>query len=178
MAQEKISLKLRWLSNHFGQIGAAVLGALLLMTATELAAAKIIFAGTDWVAIDFGKRCEARSAALWARPGTTPYAGFAFDRGSTRQGQFYVHLSKPARAGATVIATIGAQPFLLAGTGEWAWSRNAAQQMSMIEAARAGGSMRVDSRDGRGSRIVDRYGLAAAPTAIDAAAAACAGKTG
>lgn len=178
MAQEKKSLKLRWLSNHFGQIRLTVLAALLIATATELAAARIVFAGGDWAAIDFGKGCEARSKPLWGKPGTTPYAGFAFDRGGARQGQFYVHLSRAARRGATVIATIGAQPFLLAGTGEWAWSRNAAQQMAMIDASRAGGSMRVDARDGRGSRIVDRYGLAAAPTAIDAAAAACAGKSG
>jgi hypothetical protein len=38
--------------------------------------------------------------------------------------------------------------------------------------------MRVESRDENGARIVDRYSLASAATAIDAAAAACAGKSG
>jgi hypothetical protein len=36
--------------------------------------------------------------------------------------------------------------------------------------------MRVDSRDQAGGRFVDRYLLEGAPTAIDAAAARCAGK--
>ena len=172
MAQEKKSLKFGWLSLRDGLICAGLLA--VIPTAAD--AAKVIFAGGDWAAIDFGQRCEARSKALWPKRGTSPYAGFAFDRSGSRQGQFYVHLSRDARPGATVIATIGSQPFLLAGKGEWAWSRNVQQQMAMIEAARGGGSMRVDSRDSRGSRIIDRYALSGAPTAIDASAAACAGK--
>lgn len=170
MAQDKMSLKFGWLPLHCG--------VLLLAAATGAEASKVAFAGGDWAAIDFGKRCEARSRPSWSKPGTAPFAGFAFDRGGARQGQFYVHLSKAARPGATVIATIGAEPFLLAGSGQWAWSRNVRQQSAMIDAAREGASMRIDSRDLRGGRIVDRYGLSGAPTAIDAAAAACAGKSG
>ena len=150
---------------------------ILVAPAAEAAAARIIFAGGGWAAIDFGGRCEARSKALWAKADTEPFAGFAFDRAGARRGQFYVHLSRPARPGATVIATIGTEPFLLAGKGEWAWSRGIAQQRAMLAAARAGQAMRIESRDQRGRRIVDRYALGGAPTAIDAAAAACAGKT-
>ena len=86
-----------------------------------------------------------------------------------------MRLSRSARPGATVIATIGSEPFLLAGKGEWAWSRERGQQYAMIAAARYSGGMRVESRDGRGRRFVDRYLLSGAATAIDAAAAACAG---
>lgn len=156
-----------------------LLAALTLVAADAAAAAPatIVFAGGNWAAIDFGSRCEARSRALWAREKAEPFAGFAFGRGGARQGQFYVHLSRAARAGATVIVTIGSEPFLLVGKGEWAWSRNARQNRAMLDAARYGGAMRVESRDGRGRRIVDRYALAGAPTAIDAAAAACAGKS-
>lgn len=169
MAHKEMSLKFGWLPLRCG---------LLLLSAVATAgASRIAFVGVDWAAIDFGKQCEARSKPLWAKPGTSPYAGFAFERGG-RQGQFYVHLSKPSRPGATIVATIGDQPFLLAGKGDWGWSRNLAQQSAMIAAVRNGGSMRIDSRDARGGRIVDRYGLGAAPTAIDAAAAACAGKSG
>jgi hypothetical protein len=135
-----------------------------------------MFAGGNWAAIDFGESCEARTRALWARPGTEPFAGFAFDTSGTRQGQFYVRLNRPARGGATVMARIGSRPFLLAGRGEWAWSRSAEQQQAMLEAARYGEAMRVESRDLRGRRIIDRYTLAGAATAIDSAAAACAGK--
>jgi hypothetical protein len=152
----------------------AVLLFVLLAAATAADAARILFAGGNWAAIDFGERCEARSKALWARPKTEPFAGFAFDR--TRQGQFYVHLSRPARAGATVMATIGTDPFLLGSGGQWAWSRGADQQAAMLDAARYRSAMRVEYRDSAGRRTVDHYALAGAATAIDAAAAACAGK--
>jgi hypothetical protein len=151
---------------------------ILVLAAGAAAAppAHIAFAGGHWAAIDFGSRCEARSRPLWFKPETSPFAGFAFDRSGRPHGQFYVHLGRSARAGATVIVTMGDQPFLLAGKGEWAWSANAAQQQAILKAARYGPWMRIDSRDTSGRRIVDRYDLSGAATAIDAAAAACAGK--
>lgn len=183
MAQRRISLKIGWLPDRFGcatpgpvRHGLAALA--LLASATGADSARILFAGGNWAAIDFGPRCEARSKALWARPGTIPFAGFAFDRGGARQGQFYVHLSRPARDGATVIATIASRPFLLAGKGDWAWSRGLGQQSAMLNAVRNSGGMRVESRGRDGRRIVDRYDLGGAATAIDSAAAGCAGKSG
>ena len=172
MAQAAMSLKFGWLALRFGCV-IALAGA-IPASAQE---PRIVFAGGNWAAIDFGERCEARSKALWARKGNKPFAGFAFAPSGRLQGPFYVHLGRPARDGATVIATIGAQPFLLGGNGQWAWSRSAAQQRSILEAARYGRSMRVESRDSKGRRIVDRYMLAGAASAIDSAAAACAGKS-
>lgn len=183
MAQRSLLLKFGWLPRRNGcarlsgmRIALAAL-ATLALPATA-AASTILFAGGHWAAIDFGSRCEARSRPLWFKPDTTPFAGFAFGRSGQPHGQFYVHLGRPARAGATVVATIGDEPFLLAGKAEWAWSRNPAQQQAILNAARYGQSMRVDSRDTGGRRIVDRYDLSGAATAIDAAAAACAGKKG
>jgi hypothetical protein len=150
---------------------------LLLVAGTGTAvAAKIVFAGGNWAAIDFGNRCEARTKALWARPNTQPFAGFAFDRTGTRRGIFYAHLSRPARTGASVIASIGSAPFLLANKGQWAWVRSPQQQSAILEAARYGASLRVEFRDSSGRRTVDHYALGGGATAIDAAAAACAGK--
>jgi hypothetical protein len=151
--------------------------AALFAPAIPAQAARVLIAGERWAAIDFGARCEARSSGMWPKSGTRPFAGFAFDRLGRRNGQFYVHLSRPARAGATIIATIGSEPFLLVGRGEWAWSRSAGQQQSMIHAIRYGDWMRIDARDEGGSRIVDRYAVRGAATAIDAAAARCAGKS-
>ena len=176
MAQESKRLKFGWLSVRY-EASRALLAAAALVACGGAAAPQIVFAGEQWAAIDFGSRCEARSKGLWARKGTEPFAGFAFDRGGARQGQFYVHLSRPARPGATVIATIGSQPFMLAGKGDWAFSRNVEQQRSILDAARYGRSMRLESRDTNGRRVVDRYLLSGAATAIDAAAAACAGKS-
>lgn len=178
MAQRAISDKFGWLPLHFGWAKLRpmrlLIPAVALVTMAPAQAAQVLFAGGNWAAIDFGRRCEARSRALWARAEAEPLAGFAFDRGGGSQGMFYVHLSRPARAGATVIATIGSEPFLLVGKDAWAWSRTEQQQRAMLEAARYAGGMRVESRDRRGRRIVDRYLLAGAATAIDAAAAACA----
>ena len=72
--------------------------------------------------------------------------------------------------------TIGERPFLLVARGDWAWSRGRTQDLAIIDAARAATSMRIEARDAGGRRFTDRYLLAGAPTAIDAAAAACAGK--
>lgn len=173
MAQRTMLLKIGWLPPGSGWI----LAALVVAFAAPADAARIVFAGGKWAAIDFDSRCEARSKALWAKRGTEPFAGFAFDPSGRVQGRFYVHLTRPARDGATVVATIGSQPFLLAGKGRWAWSRSGEQQRALLEAARYGRSMRVESRDRSGRRIVDRYTLAGAATAIDAAAASCAGKS-
>ena len=58
--------------------------------------------------------------------------------------------------------------------GDWAWSRGPSQEQAIIAAARNGGTMRVEARDGAGRRFIDYYMLDGAPTAIDAAAARCA----
>lgn len=154
------------------------LAAILLLAAWASAAdaTRILYAGGNWAALDFGARCEARSKALWVKRDTEPFAGFAFDPSLGRNGQFYVHLARPARTGSTVIVTIGSEPFLLGSNGQWAWSDSADQRSAIIDAARYATAMRVDYRDSAGRRGIDRYALAGAATAIDSAAAACAGK--
>jgi hypothetical protein len=96
----------------------------------------------------------------------------AFDtpRGG-RRGEVSVLLNRPARADSSVMLTIKDAPFLLVGRGDRAWSRGRAQEAAIIAAMRGGGGMRVEARDQRGGRIVDRYDLRGAATAIDAAAA-------
>ena len=68
------------------------------------------------------------------------------------------------------------QPFLLVSRGNAAWSDGPRQEQAIIAALRNATSMSVESRDGAGQRFVDPYSLDDAATAIDAAAAACAGK--
>lgn len=152
------------------------LPALALLIAAPAYAAQLLFAGGQWVALDRGRTCEAASRSLRiAQKGKVQArAGFAFDVRGTRHGQFFAELSRVPRAGSTVILTVGSQPFLLASEGQWAWSRDPAQESAIIAAVRSAGGMRVDSRDAAGRRIVDRYLLDGAPTAIDAAAARCA----
>ena len=74
-----------------------------------------------------------------------------------------------------MILTVG-DPAVHAGN-DWAIGPGAAipqQEAAIIAAVRAASGMRIDSRDASGRRIIDRYLLDGAPTAIDAAAARCA----
>jgi hypothetical protein len=142
------------------------------------ATGNIVFAGGTWAAIDRGATCVAasRSAKLAMKGKVQPVAGFTFTADRKRWGEFHAHLSRVPRNGSSVILTIGDQPFLLTARGDWAWSTGPAQEQAIIAAARAATGMRVEARDLGGSRFTDPYALDGAPTAIDAAAAACAGK--
>ncbi|MEQ7873624.1 hypothetical protein ABDK56_06415 [Sphingomonas sp. ASV193] len=151
---------------------------LALLFAAQTPPATIVAADGHWAALRRGATCEAASLSLRGTAGQRPpaRASLAFDApGGVRRGQFAVRLNRPARDGASVLATIGKQPFLLVGRGEWAWSNGAAQDAAIIAALRAGGWMSVQSRAANGGAIVDQYDLSGAPTAIDAAAACAAG---
>jgi hypothetical protein len=146
--------------------------------AAHAAPAERLFAGGSWAALRFGPLCQAAARPL---PPTSSRskdarAGFSFAPG--RAGEFHVRLSRSPRPGSTVILIVGDRPFLLLARGEWAWSRGAVQDTAIIASVRAARSMRVEARDAGGRRVSDRYLLDGAPTAIDAAAAACAGKSG
>jgi hypothetical protein len=151
---------------------------LLWMQPSAAAAAHVLLARGDWSAVDFGGRCEARSRMLEppAEVKPPPFAAFLFDVQGPAQGQFFVRLSRPVAANSAVMLQIDNQPFLLLANAQSAWSRSSAQSEAIIVAARNGGSLRVDFRSAAGRRYSDYYGLAGAATAIDAAAAACAGK--
>jgi len=152
---------------------------LVLIFACPAAAAQLLFAAGQWVALERGGTCEAASRSLRiAQKGKVQArAGFAFDSNGARRGQFFAEMSREPRAGSTVILTVGTQPFMLATNGHWAWSRDPRQEAAIIAEARIATGMRVDSRDASGRRFVDRYLLEGAPTAIDAAAARCASAT-
>jgi len=151
---------------------------LALLTASPAVAAQVIVAGGQWAAVDRGASCEAASRSLrTAQKGQTQArSGFVFDAGPGRRGEFFAQLSRVPRANSTILLTVGEQPFMLVGRSGWAWSTGPAQEAAIIAAARMAGGMRIESRDERGARFVDRYVLDGAPTAIDAAAARCAGK--
>ncbi|WP_309661775.1 hypothetical protein [Sphingomonas sp.] len=141
-------------------------------------AGQTLAAQGSWAAIKFGNRCEAVARPLLpaARRQPEARAGFSFGSGRSMDGQFHVRLSRIPRAGSSVMLTIGERPFLLVARGDWAWSLGPLQEAAIIDATRAATAMRIESRDGAGGRFADRYLLDGAPTAIDAAAAGCAGK--
>ena len=152
----------------------------LLLAMLAVAEGSIVFAGGTWAAIDRGATCVAsgRSAKIALKGKVQAVAGFTFTADRKHWGEFHTHLSRVPRNGSSVILTVGDQPFLLTARGDWAWSTGPAQEQAIIAAARSATGMRVEARDLGGSRFSDPYALDGAPTAIDAAAAACAGKTG
>jgi hypothetical protein len=142
------------------------------------AGGSVIHAGGAWAAIDRGAVCEAdaRSARIAPKGRVQASAGFAFTADRKRWGEFHARLSRVARPGSSVMLTVGDQPFLLVARGDWAWSRGPLQEQAIIAAVRAASGLRIEARDPSGRRFSDPYSLDGAPTAIDAAAARCAGK--
>lgn len=143
--------------------------------ASPASAARLLFAGGGWAAIDRGGGlCEASALAERRTDRTEAQArvSLAFDR--RRRGELALRLGRAARPGSAVMLTIGMQPFMVVARGDWAWSRGPGQEQAIMAAIRNSASMRVEARDLSGRRFADRYLLAGAPTAIDAAAAACA----
>lgn len=149
----------------------------LLPAPVAAARGQILFAQGSWVALKFGDRCEAAARPLLPAARRQPEARAGFNFGAHAPvGEFHVRMSRVPRAGSSVMLTIGERPFMLLARGDWAWSRGPLQEAAIIEAARSAASMRVEGRDAGGRRFADRYLLNGAPTAIDAAAAGCAGK--
>ena len=148
---------------------------LLAILVAAPAPARIVQARGQWAAIEEQGRCRAMARSLRDAPKGQPqaYAAFLFDPARRQSGVLSVRLSRPVRPGGSVILTVGARPFLLLGGGAFAWSNGPAQESAILAEVRGATSMRVDARDGSGRRSTDRYLLDGAPTAIDAAAAAC-----
>jgi hypothetical protein len=154
-----------------------------LLAAIALTAAappRILYSGHAWAALDRGASCEAlsRSIRVAAKGKVQAIAGFSFSPDHRRWGEFHARLRRMPRPGAVVMLRIDDRPFLLAARGNEAWSDGPLQEQAIIAALRDGSSMTIESRDGAGRRFTDPYSLDGAATAIDAAAAACAGKSG
>lgn len=152
----------------------------LVLAAPAGTRATILFAGGGWAAIDRGASCEAATRALGATVKGRPHglARFVFTPNRRRWGEFSARLSRQPRPGSSVMLRIDNQRFLLLTRGTSAWSRGGLQEQALIAAVRGTGGMRIEGRDGAGRRFVDRYALAGAATAIDAAAARCAASPG
>lgn len=108
----------------------------------------------------------ARDFAPFASVGTWPRRGV--------RGQVHFRLSRRLGPAPNPTLALGGQRFALTGGGGDAWARDPAMDAAIVAAMRAAGSMSVSATDARGRRFTDRYSLAGAATAIDAAAVGCA----
>jgi hypothetical protein len=148
----------------------------LLLFATPAVAADLLFARGRWAAVRHGSVCEGVARPLAPASEREPQARAGLTFGGGRNGTFHARLSRVPRPGSSVLLKIGQQPFLLVAQGPWAWSRGQVQDLAIIAAVRRERVMRIEGRGADGRRFADLYPLDGAPTAIDAAAAGCAGK--
>ena len=147
--------------------------AILLLLATAAAPPpRIVAAAGRWAALAGKGQCDAASLSLLGASKTRLQgrASLTFDQRS-RRGVFAAALSKPVAAGTSVMLTIDDEQYLLVARGLGAWSRGPVQEAAILAALRRASRMRIEGRSERGLRFIDRYDLAGAPTAIDAAAA-------
>ncbi|MEM7666653.1 MAG: invasion associated locus B family protein [Pseudomonadota bacterium] len=108
-----------------------------------------------------GNRPESyASVATWPRQGV--------------RGQVYFRLSRAARSDRGATLRIGERTFALVVDGSSAWAQDKSMDAAIVAALRSATTMRVTGSSSSGRRFTDRYDLAGAATAIDAATVACA----
>ena len=152
-----------------------LLAFLVIISASAAAAApppRIVAAAGRWAALEGQGQCDAASLSLLPASTTRLQgrASLTFDK-NARHGLFAAALSKPVAPASSVMLTIGDEQYLLVAREFGAWSRGPAQEAAILAALRRATRMRIEGRSVRGLRFIDRYDLAGAPTAIDAAAA-------
>lgn len=101
--------------------------------------------------------------------------GFWPKRGVTHQ--IYVRLSRERSSNSVITLSAGGRRFRLSGEGSSGWAIDRRMDLAIIAAMRSATSLSVESIGRNGRSIVDAYALRGAPSAIDAAALGCVGKS-
>ena len=142
--------------------------ALLLLLAAPLAARESLGVYDSWAAFKDAKpaRCYAIAKAQGARPAPA-YATVSMWPARKVRGAVHFVLSREATG--KVRLAIGDKRFDLVAKGRNAWGPDARTDAAIVAALRAGTRMSVS-----GEGFTDRYTLAGAATAIDAAVVGCA----
>lgn len=89
------------------------------------------------------------------------------------RGEFYWQLARAPQP-SSVSARMAGRSFRLRASGAGAWAQDAGMDAALRAALRSAPTLTVTYRDRKGRRFSDRYRLAGAATALDAATLACA----
>ena len=128
-----------------------------------------------WGSFQDQSRCYAIAAAAESSiKGTRPYASVGYWPRQGARGQLHFRLSAEKRPGSAVLLRVDGRTFQLMGRGWDAWAPDARADAEVVGAMRTGIAMVVETRSVRGRIVRDQYRLRGAPSAIDAAALACA----
>jgi hypothetical protein len=121
-------------------------------------------------------RCYAIAIPEQAR-GAIEYNAFAsIGTWPKRQlrNQIHLRLSRRISPAAPITLRVGTHSFELSGGGGDAWAKDRKMDAAIIAAMRSAGAMTVSARGRDGKSFTDRYSLAGAATAMDAATVGCA----
>ncbi len=157
-----------------------IAAALVLVATAPLAAKDSLGVFGEWGAFrdPAVPRCYAIAAAQPATANTrrdhAPFASVGTWPKQGVRGQLHVRLSRNLAKAATITLSVGGRSFQLTGGGGDAWASDARMDAAIVAAMRSASAMSVSARDLAGRRFTDRYSLAGAPTALDAATVGCA----
>jgi hypothetical protein len=142
----------------------------LLALAAPLAARESLGVFESWAAFKDAAplRCYAIAKAQ-GTPSAPAYATVSNWPDKRVRGAVHVVLSRDVAAGSTVRLAVGDKRFDLVAKGRNAWAPDARADAAIVAAMRSGTRMSVS-----GAGFTDRYTLAGAATAIDAATVGCA----
>jgi hypothetical protein len=129
-----------------------------------------------WGAFRDAARCYAIARPSASSSGrTNAFASVAYWPRQRARGQLHFRLSGEKRAESAILLRIEERTFQLIGRGADAWAPDARADAELVGAMRSGLTMTLETRSVRGGILRDVYQLRGAPSAIDAAALACAG---
>ncbi len=130
-----------------------------------------------WGAFQDPGRCYAiaRPADSTNRGGEA-FASVGYWPRQGARGQLHFRLSAEKRGESAVLLRLDGRTHQLIGRGRDAWAPDARADAELVAAMRKALTMTVETRAANGRLVRDQYRLTGAPSAIDAAALACAGR--
>jgi hypothetical protein len=152
-----------------------------LLIAAPLAARESLGVYDGWAAFSDAspRRCYAIAKAQGKSPAPAPTPAYAtISTWPERQirGALHLVLSRDVADKAAVRLAVGDKRFTLVAKGRNAWASDAADDAAIIAALRSAARMSVSASSAKGGTFTDRYTLAGAATAMDAATVGCAGR--
>lgn len=147
----------------------------LALVATPLAARESLGVFERWAAFSDARpqRCYAIAKAQGSAPAPA-YATVSHWPKQRVRGAVHLVLSRSAATAAPVRLTIGDKRFELVAKGRNAWARGPREDSAIVAALRSAKRMSVSAKSEKGASFTDRYALAGAATAMDAATVGCA----
>lgn len=146
-----------------------------LLIAAPVAARDSLGVYDDWAA--FSDASPRRCYAIAKAQGTPPAPAYAtISNWPERRirGALHLVLSRDVADQASVRLVVGDKRFNLIAKGRNAWAKDPRDDAAIIAALRSAARMSVSARSAKGGTFTDRYALAGAATAIDAATVGCA----